>query len=155
MRRVRLDEARCTSRRHIARTRVRRRRRRMRRRRGLRAGMSTGVVASMAGAAPGPAPRLSCNGWWRPWPVRLGPRRSAFLEAVADAVEGLDHVEGVVDDLELLAQALDVAVDGTVVDIDLVVIGRVHEGVAALDDARALGERLQDQELGDGERDGV
>jgi hypothetical protein len=38
--------------------------------------------------------------------------------AVADAVEGLDLGELVVDDLELLAQPLDVAVDGAVVDID-------------------------------------
>src|SRR5215217_9043421 len=68
-----------------------------------------------------------------------GARASGFLEAVADAVERLDHLELVVDDLELLAQPLDVAVDGAVVDIDLVVIGRLHERVAALDDARALG----------------
>jgi DNA-binding response OmpR family regulator len=32
-----------------------------------------------------------------------------------------------------------VAVDGAVVDVDLVVVGRVHERVAALHDARALG----------------
>src|ERR1700750_1911145 len=59
-------------------------------------------------------------------------RKSGFLEAVADPVEGFDHLEIVVDDLELLAQALDVAVDGAIVDIDLIVIGRVHQGIAAL-----------------------
>src|SRR6187401_1979697 len=56
---------------------------------------------------------------------------SGFLEAVADTVQGLDHVEVVVGDLELLAQPLDVAVDGAIVDIDLVVIGCVHQRVAA------------------------
>ena len=40
-------------------------------------------------------------------------------------------------DLELLAQPLDVAVDGAVVDIDLVVIGGVHQRVAALHHAGA------------------
>ena len=39
------------------------------------------------------------------------------------------------------------AVDGAVVDIDLIVIGRVHQGVAALDDAGTLRQRLQDQEF--------
>ena len=39
--------------------------------------------------------------------------------------------------LELLAQPLDVAVDGAVVDIDLVVVGRIHQGVAAFHHARA------------------
>src|SRR6478736_5162580 len=38
-------------------------------------------------------------------------RESAFLEAVTDAIERLDHVEIVVGRLELLAQPLDVAVD--------------------------------------------
>src|SRR5579864_1989170 len=46
---------------------------------------------------------------------RAPPFVSGFLEAVADAVEGLDHLEILVDGLELLAQPLDVAVDGTVI----------------------------------------
>src|ERR1700761_4464341 len=76
---------------------------------------------------------------------------SSFLEAVADAVERFDHLEIVVDHLELLAQPLDVAVDGAVVDIDLVVIGRIHQRVAALHHAGTGRERLQDQEFGDGQ----
>jgi hypothetical protein len=44
-----------------------------------------------------------------------------------------------------------VAVDGAVVDIDLVVVGRVHQVVAALHKSRPLGQRLQEQELGDGQ----
>src|ERR1700735_4301576 len=57
--------------------------------------------------------------------------RSGFLEAVADAVQGFDHLEIVVHDLELLAQPFDVAVDSAIVDIDLIVIGGIHQGVAA------------------------
>jgi len=41
-----------------------------------------------------------------------------LAEAVADAVQRLDHLEVRLHDLELLAQPLDVAVDGAVVDID-------------------------------------
>src|SRR4051794_13498915 len=37
---------------------------------------------------------------------------SGFLKPVANAVEGFDHLEIVVHDLELLAQPFDVAVDG-------------------------------------------
>src|SRR4051794_28284147 len=78
--------------------------------------------------------------------------RCSFLaKAVSDAIEGLDRVELAVDGAELAAHALDVAVDGPVVDIDVVLIGDVHQLVAGFDHARALGERLEDQEFGDGE----
>src|SRR5689334_6011762 len=80
-------------------------------------------------------------------------RASGFLEAVADAVQRFDHLEIVVGYLELLAQPLDVAVDGAVVDIDLVVIGRVHQRVAALHHARPRRQRLEDQEFRHGQRD--
>src|SRR5271163_3360499 len=78
--------------------------------------------------------------------------RASFLKTIADAVQRLDHIEVVVACLELLAQPLDVAVDGAVVDIDLIVISRVHQGVAALHHAGAARQRVQDQKLGDGER---
>ena len=52
--------------------------------------------------------------------------RLGFLEAVADAIQSFDGFKVVIDLLEFLAQALDVAVDCAVVDIDLIVIGRVH-----------------------------
>jgi len=49
----------------------------------------------------------------------------SFLETIADAIKGLDHLEIVVNHLEFLAQALDVAVDGAVIHVNLVVIGRL------------------------------
>src|SRR5574338_652097 len=72
---------------------------------------------------------------------------SGFVVPVADAIEGFDRVERVVDVAEFLAEPLDVAVDGSVVDIDLIIIGRVHQLVAALHVTRALGQRLEDEEF--------
>src|SRR3981189_2202090 len=72
---------------------------------------------------------------------RANARKSGFLEAVAHTVQGFDHLEIVVHDLELLAQPLDVAVDGAIVDIDLIVIGRATQGVAAFHDAGTPGPR--------------
>ena len=51
---------------------------------------------------------------------------SLFLEAIANAIEGFDHFEFVIDGFEFLAQPLDVTVDIAVVNIDLIVIGRIH-----------------------------
>src|SRR5277367_2664637 len=76
-------------------------------------------------------------------------RRSGFPEAISDAIEGFDHFEFRLDDLELLAQPLDVAVDRAIIDIDLIVVGGIHQCVAALDDTGPGRERLQDQEFGD------
>src|SRR5215469_5219159 len=75
--------------------------------------------------------------------------RQSVSEAVADAVERLDHVERGVDAAELLADALDVAVDGAVIDANLVVVGDVHQRVAALDHPRTADQRLHDLEFGD------
>src|SRR6266568_2164957 len=79
--------------------------------------------------------------------VAKPPLTSHFFEPIADAVERFDHIEIVVAPLELLAQSFDVAVDRAVVHIDLVVIGRIHQCIAALDHARPARERLQDKEL--------
>src|ERR1700727_3048089 len=73
----------------------------------------------------------------------------AFLESVADAVEGLDHFEIRLDHLELLAQPLDVAVDGAIVNIHLIVISRIHQSIAALDDTRSGRQRLENKKLRD------
>src|SRR5215204_1341837 len=78
---------------------------------------------------------------------------SHLLEAITDAIERLDHVEVIIGLFKFLAQALDMAVDGTVVDIDLIVVSRIHESVAAFHHTGAARQRLQDQEFGDGKRD--
>src|SRR5690606_2810712 len=78
---------------------------------------------------------------------------SALAVAVSDAIQGLDSVELGIDHAELLSHPLHMAVDGAVVDIDLIVIGGVHQIVAALHEAGALGQGLQQQELGDGQLD--
>src|SRR5215212_5617227 len=74
-------------------------------------------------------------------------RRSAsslLVEAISDAIEGIDGIKGRVDGAELAADALDVAVDGAVVDINIVAIGDVEQLVAGFYDSRTLGERLED-----------
>jgi hypothetical protein len=47
---------------------------------------------------------------------------STFLEAIADPVQGFNHVKFAIGRLEPLAQALYVAVDGAVVHVDLIVV---------------------------------
>ena len=54
---------------------------------------------------------------------------------------------------ELLADALDVAVDGAVVHVDVLAIGGVDQLVARLHHARPRRQRLDQQELGHGELD--
>ena len=76
-----------------------------------------------------------------------------LLVAIADAVERLDLVEFIIAGAELLADALDVAVDRPVVHVDVLAIGRVDKLVAALYHARPRRQRLHQQELGDGELD--
>src|SRR5690554_1367326 len=78
-------------------------------------------------------------------------RNSAFPIAITDAIKRFDRIEAVIDFLELLAQALDVAVDGAVIHIDLIVISGIHQRIPALHIAGALGKRLKDQKLRDGQ----
>src|SRR3954447_3445342 len=77
---------------------------------------------------------------------------SLFVETVSDAIQGLDSIEVGIAGAEFPSDAFDVAVDGAVIDIDVVLIGDVEQLVAGLYYARALGERFEDQELGDGQR---
>src|SRR5690606_31874635 len=76
-----------------------------------------------------------------------------LAEAVSNAIEGFDHVEIVVDRFELFAQPLDVAVNRSVVYIDLFVIRCIHQSVAALYHTWALRKSVEDQELRDRQRD--
>src|SRR3954464_14207365 len=81
-------------------------------------------------------------------PCRPESCRSLLAKTVSDPIEGFDRTELAVDCAKLAAHALDVAVDGAIVDIDVVLIGDVHQLVARFDHAGPLGERLQDQEFG-------
>src|SRR5262245_34616205 len=64
--------------------------------------------------------------------------RSGFAVPVADAIEGFDRVKLRVHVTELLAHPLDVTVDGAVVDVHLIVVGGVHQIVAAFHESRPL-----------------
>src|SRR6056297_2020883 len=76
-----------------------------------------------------------------------------FVVAIPDTIKRFDCREILVNHPHLLAKPLDVAVDRSVIDIYLIVIGDVHQLIARLHEARALGEGLQQQELGDRQRD--
>src|SRR5437868_10919565 len=81
-------------------------------------------------------------------------RRSAsswLVEPVSDAIERVDRVEGGIDGAELAPDALDVTVDGAVVDIDIIAIGDVEQLVARFYDPWPLGQRFEDHKLGDGQ----
>src|SRR4029077_17591392 len=78
---------------------------------------------------------------------------SAVAVSIADAIKGFDLAEFGVDRLELLAQALDVAVDRTIVDVDMLAVSRIHQLVAVFDVARPLRQGFEDQELGHGQLD--
>src|SRR5471030_1392596 len=79
------------------------------------------------------------------------PRGSGVAVSVSNAIKRFDLLEFAVDLAELAAHALDVTVDGAVVDVDGLAVGGVHQLVAVLDVPGPLGERLQQQELGDRE----
>mmetsp|Transcript_19885 Transcript_19885/g.32445 ORF Transcript_19885/g.32445 Transcript_19885/m.32445 type:complete len:227 (-) Transcript_19885:92-772(-) len=70
---------------------------------------------------------------------------------MTDPVQRLNRREGIVSCAHLFTQTLDVAVDGPVIHIDLIIIGHVHQLVARFYETRPLGQRLQQQELGDGQ----
>ena len=78
---------------------------------------------------------------------------STVAISVPDAIEGFYLGKIDIDRFELLAQALDVAVDRTIIDIDVLAIGGVHQLVAVFDVSWTMRERFEDQELGHGKLD--
>ena len=70
-----------------------------------------------------------------------------LLEPVTHPIECFDHIKRIFSLLELFAQALDVAVDCTVIDVYLIVVGCIHQGVAAFNHTGPGGERLKDDEF--------
>src|SRR5271156_1305424 len=128
---------------------------------GVRARPSSAVASADAA-------RLSGGGWgaadprsgdsssadWAPDDARPpGVPLSTFLVAVADAIQRFDLVEAVVDCAEFLADTLHVAVDGAVVNVDVFAVGGVDKLVATFHHSGPRRQRLDQQELGDGELD--
>src|SRR5690606_16926950 len=149
IRRVRLEKTACPNTRRIrvkGRDQMRRFGRRI-------SGLASSIISlsSSWSATERPLEGPTCRAVRTAAPKR--DRSWGFAETIADAVERFDHIEVAVNHLELLAKALDVAVDGTVVDIDLFVIGRIHQRVAALDHAGPLGKRMKNEEFGHGQGD--
>ena len=58
--------------------------------------------------------------------ISTKPTGSKFFEAITKPVKRLDHIERIVDSPQLPAQSFDVAVDGAIIDVALLVIRRVH-----------------------------
>src|SRR5438477_2171298 len=94
--------------------------------------------------------RLSARIRWpsvqRPDQLSARSASSLFVETVSDAIEGVDCIKFGSLCAELAADSLDVAVDGAVVDIDVVAIGHIEQLVTAFYDTRPLCQRLEDQE---------
>src|SRR5690606_36257564 len=84
--------------------------------------------ATACQAALNPALLLRISGCGLSMPQPILPARGSllFLEPVAYAIKRFDHLEIVVDGFDFLPEPLDVAVDRAVVDINLVIVGRVH-----------------------------
>src|SRR5258708_19460665 len=87
-------------------------------------------------------------------PKAASATTSLFLEPVAHPIERFDHVKRIYGLLEFLSQSLDMTVDCTIIYINLIIVGGIHQGVAAFDHAGTRGERLQNHELWDAHPDG-
>jgi hypothetical protein len=55
-----------------------------------------------------------------------------FLKPVTHPINRFDHVEGVVDCLEFISQALDVTVDTTIIDINVIIVPTARPFVTKL-----------------------
>src|SRR5258708_13871299 len=81
-------------------------------------------------------------------PKAASATTSLFLEPVAHPIERFDHVERIYGLLEFLSQSLDVTVDCTIIYINLIIVGAIHQGVAAFDHAGTRAERVRGHTLG-------
>src|SRR5689334_14764838 len=75
--------------------------------------------------------------------IRRPPRSTLFPYTT------LFRSEIVVNHLEFLAQPLDVAVDGAIVDVNLIVVSGIHQRIATLNHTGTGGQCLEDKKLGD------
>src|ERR1700692_637772 len=76
-----------------------------------------------------------------------------FSKTVPYTIECIDHVEAAVYYPEFLAHSLDVAINGSFVDMDIIAIGNIHQCVATFYHSWAAREQLQKKKLGDRQRD--
>jgi hypothetical protein len=77
-----------------------------------------------------------------------------FLQAIAQPINRLDHIKGFVRLLEFSAQALDMTINSTIIDINIILISGIHQTVAVLEYSLTRNQGLQNQKFGDGEADG-
>ena len=73
-----------------------------------------------------------------------------LFKAIANTVQGFNDIKIILDYFEFFAEPFAVAVDGAVINVDLVIIGCIHQGIAAFHHAWAQGQGLQDEKFGDG-----
>jgi hypothetical protein len=64
-------------------------------------------------------------------PEPQGSGELDFSKAVPDTIECIDHVEAAVHYPKFLAHSLDVAINGSIFDMDIIAIGGIHQCVAA------------------------
>src|SRR6266571_4026950 len=83
-----------------------------------------------------------------------GVGSTRLSQAVTYAVKRLDQIAAGIDRLQFLAQTLDHAVYGALIDVGFVAVGFIHQRATAFDHAGMAREPLQDQELRHGERHG-
>ena len=69
--------------------------------------------------------------------------RTLFSEPVTNAVYGFDHVEVRINGLDSPTDPLDMAVDGPVINVDMLTKGCVHELVSAFNVAGIFSQRLK------------
>jgi hypothetical protein len=69
------------------------------------------------------------KGFDQPEPEGVG--ELDFSKAVPNTIECVDHVEAAVHYPKLFAHSLDVAINGSFVDMNIIAIGGIHQCVAA------------------------
>ena len=75
--------------------------------------------------------------------IRAEDLKSLFLKPVTYPVQRINHVESIVHLPEFFAHALYVTIDGTIIDINLIVVSGVHQGVSAFDHTGTRRKRLE------------
>src|ERR1700737_2695272 len=83
---------------------------------------------------------------------RRGATHAISSEPVTHSIKRFDHVKALVDGPKPVPQPLDVAINGALVNIELLIVRSAQERVATLNCIGSTRERLEDQELCDCQR---